>query len=552
MPNRALVLLLGFALAGEAAAQAPPAPDPAAIARFRSHVSFLSNDLLEGRETGTRGYDIAAAYVASQFERLGLRPGGERGSWYQPVAIRSSTLGAPEPSVTISGPGGIRTWDNGTNVLVGPSLLEREQDLAAPVVFAGYGLDSPRQGFDDYRGLDVRGKVVAVLQGAPLGTPSELAAHLNGEKAVMASARGAIGLVTLPTDRSDSAVPWETRVRLADRDSMVWLGKDGRPPVEARGLRFGVRLNGPAAETLFAGSRVPFAAIRAEAEREGARPRGFALRTSLRLQRSSLWRELRSANVVGLLPGADPRLRDEYVVVTGHLDHLGVKSRSRQGEDLVHNGAIDNATGIATMLEAARAFTGSGRWPRRSILFVAVTAEEKGLLGSERFAREPTVPAEGLAAVVNLDMPLLLYDFIDVIAFGAEHSTLGDAVGRAASTMGIRLSPDPMPEQGIFVRSDHYSFVKEGVPSIMLATGFGNGGEGKWKEFLNGNYHSVEDEIGQPIDWDAAARFARLNYLIARELADAPARPRWYRGDFFGETFAPKAPKAAPPRRQQP
>jgi hypothetical protein len=551
MPVRSLLaLVLGLALGAAAAAQPRDRADPAAAARFRSHVAFLSDDLLEGRDSGTRGYDLAAAYVASQFERHGLRPGGDAGSWYQPVVLRTSSLGAAEPRVTISGPGGSRSWDNGTQVLVGPSLLEREQDVAARVVFVGYGIDARELGFDDYRGLDVRGKIVAVLQGAPLGTPSELGAHLNNEKAAMAAARGAIGILTLPTDRSERAVPWDARVRLADRETMIWLGKDGRPPVEARGLRFGVRLNGPAAETLFAGSRIPFAVIRAEAEREGFRPRGFALRTSLRLQRSSLWREVRSANVVGILPGADPRLRNEYIVLTGHLDHLGMKPRSTQGEDIVHNGAIDNAAGIATMLETARSFAQSGQRPRRSVLFVAVTAEEKGLLGSEYFAREPTVPVAGLAAAVNLDMPLLLYDFSDVIAFGAEHSTLGEAVERAAASMGIRLSPDPMPEQSIFVRSDHYSFVKEGVPSIMLATGFANGGEAKWKEFLDGNYHSVADEVDQPIDWNAAARFGRLNYLIAREIADAPARPRWYRGDFFGEAFAPNAPKAPPPRRR--
>jgi len=403
---------------------------------------------------------------------------------------------------------------------------------------------------DDYRGLDVRGRIVAVLQGAPVGTPSELAAYLNDQKAAMAARRGAIGILTIPTERGDRAVDWQTRVRLADDTGMTWLGADGQPSSEAPGLKFSARFSAAAAEILFAGAPRAFSAVRAEAERDGFRPRGFPLRSRLRMQRASEWSEVGSANVIGLLPGSDPRLRSEYVVLLGHLDHLGLKSGARPGDDVVHNGALDNATGIATMLEAARAFTETGARLRRSILFVAVTAEEKGLLGSEYFARNPTVPGGRIVAAVNLDMPLLLYDFADVIAFGAEHSTVAEAVERAAAATGLRLSPDPMPEQSIFVRSDHYSFVKEGVPSIMLATGYANGGEAQWRAFLGGNYHSVDDEISQPIHWSAAARFARLNYLIARELADAPASPRWFRGDFFGELYAPKDPKA--PRRRIP
>jgi hypothetical protein len=545
---RLLLLAVWFVAAATAPAQSSGDAGEAAAARFRSHVSFLSDDLLEGREAGTRGYDIAAAYVAAQFEELGLAPGGEKGSWYQPMTLRSARIAGAPSRITLIGQGGTRSWVNGSEVLVGPGLRERAQDVAAPVVFAGYGITSPDLGMDDYRGLDVRGRIVVVLQGAPLGTPSELAAYLNDQKSAMAARRGAIGIVTVPTERGDRAVDWPTRVRLADQTSMTWLGANGQPSGDAPGLKFSARFSAAAAETLFAGAPRALSAIRAEAERDGARPRGFPLRSRLRMQRASEWSEIRSANVVGLLRGSDPRLRSEYVVLLGHLDHLGLKSATRPGEDLVHNGALDNAAGIATMLEAARAFTETGRRPRRSILFVAVTAEEKGLLGSEYFARNPTVPGGRIVAAVNLDMPLLLYDFSDVIAFGAEHSTVAEAVQRAAAATGLRLSPDPMPEQSIFVRSDHYSFVKEGVPSIMLATGYANGGEAQWGAFLGGNYHSVDDEISQPIHWSAAARFARLNYLIARELADAPAGPRWYRGDFFGDLYAPRAPKAPRPR----
>jgi Zn-dependent M28 family amino/carboxypeptidase len=206
---------------------------------------------------------------------------------------------------------------------------------------------------------------------------------------------------------------------------------------------------------------------------------------------------------------------------------------------------MDNATGVATMLEAARAFVETGKRPKRSIAFVALTGEEKGLFGSEYLAKYPLPAGSKLVANVNLDMPILTYDFTDVVAFGAEHSTVGEAVGRAAGQMGIKLSPDPIPEQNLFVRSDHYSFVKQGVPSVFLGTGFANGGDKAVKAFEDNHYHMASDDMALPIDWAAAAKFARLNYLIATQLADAPQAPLWYADDFFGDRFAPSAPKAA-------
>jgi len=208
---------------------------------------------------------------------------------------------------------------------------------------------------------------------------------------------------------------------------------------------------------------------------------------------------------------------------------------------------MDNAAGVASMLEAARAFTQTGKRPRRSILFVALTAEEDGLIGSEYLARYPVTGSGKVVADVNLDMPILLYDFQDVVAFGAEHSTLGPIVERAAAKMGVTLSPDPMPEEQLFLRSDHYSFVKAGVPSVFLVTGFKNGGEKAFRDFLKTNYHKVTDDIRQPFDWKAGAKFAKINYLIAREIADADQEPRWYAGNSFGERYAKDAPKAPRP-----
>ena len=243
-----------------------------------------------------------------------------------------------------------------------------------------------------------------------------------------------------------------------------------------------------------------------------------------------------------MIPGSDPVLSNEYVVLSAHLDHVGTNENAK-GDDKIFNGAMDNATGTSMLLEVARAFMNYGFRPRRSILLVSVTAEEKGLLGAEYFAHFPTVPAKSMVANVNLDMPVLLYDFQDVIAFGAEHSSLGEVTERAVAKAGIVTTPDPMPEQNLFVRSDHYRFVQQGIPSVFLMTGFletpdgQNGGE-IFKNFLATNYHSPKDAPDQPLNYKAGAKFAFVNFLIANEIANAKERPTWNEGNFFGNTFA--------------
>jgi Zn-dependent M28 family amino/carboxypeptidase len=236
------------------------------------------------------------------------------------------------------------------------------------------------------------------------------------------------------------------------------------------------------------------------------------------------------------------------VILSAHLDHIGIskpRPNDPPNKDRINNGALDNASGIATMLEVARAFATAPDRPRRTLVFLASTAEEKGLLGADYYAHNPTVPLSSIVADVDLDMPLLLYPFTDVIAFGADHSTLGKVVADAAKPMGIALSPDPMPAENIFVRSDHYRFVQQGVPAVFLATGYANGGEAAWKAFFDKAYHQPADDMNQPIDWQAGARFAEVNYRITRALADADEAPRWYTGDYFGTLFAPNAAKAA-------
>jgi len=517
-------LLLSLLLAASAPAQTA-APEFTAD-RFRSHVTFLADDLLEGRDAGTRGYDLAASYVATRFLGLGLQPGGDQGGWYQQVPFVEATR-TGNATVTVGG----RRFDAASDVAIGASTLATAQELTAPAVFAGYGLDAPSSGFDDYRGLDVKGKYVVVLSGFPKGTPSEVGAHLNSMKARFAQDRGALGIITVRNLEEQKRRKFDYYLKSAREPSIGWTQPDGKPFSLAPEMRIGATFEGAAAEALFAGARTSLAQVLAEADKPGGKPKGFALKPTVSISRQSAHRPFTSPNVLGVLPGSDPALKDEYVLLMAHLDHEGTDPRL-QG-DQIYNGAMDNATGIATMLEVARAFAESGTRPKRPILFAATTAEEDGLLGAEYLARH-RLPAGGkVVGVVNLDMPVLLYDFTDVIAFGANHSTLGPAVQRAAAQAGVKLSPDPLPQEGLFTRSDHYKFVREGVPSVFLMTGFGNGGDKAFTGFLSTHYHKVTDDLKLPINWQAGAKFARINYLIAKEIADGAEAPKWNADSFF-------------------
>lgn len=522
-----------------AAADAPEAViTPEAM---RAHVEFLADDTLEGRETGTRGHEIAANYVASRFRALGLSPANKDG-WFQQVPFTGGLLDEAKSSFTIAG----QSFANRKEVLFGPARKDGTDSQQAQVVFVGYGIDDPKAGQNDYAGLNVKGKVVAVLTGFPKGMRSDVGAHYGRSKAKMAQARGAIGVITIRTLERERTRPWTREIEGPVHPTLNWAQADGSGFTETPAIQFGVTLHDKAAAALFAGAPKKLEAVLAEADKVGGRPKGFALKPSISLNRTTIMSRITSPNVIGMLPGSDPKLAGEYVLLMGHLDHTGVDP-AKEG-DKIFNGAMDNASGIAAMLEAARALAASPTRPRRSILFAAVTAEERGLLGSDYLSRHSVVPGGKVVSVVNLDMPILLYDFQDVIAFGAEHSTMGAAVARAAQKMGLSLSPDPLPSEGLFTRSDHYSFVKQGVPSIFLITGFKNGGDKIFADFLKTHYHKVSDQPSLPFNWDAAAKFARINTLIAAEIANADDAPKWYQSSFFGSVFAGDAAKATDPK----
>ncbi len=525
-------------LVAAAAPSAQPADSPAAQ-RVRADVEYLASDRLEGRDTGSKGYEAAAAYVASQFRALGLQPGGTGGSWYQQVPFRVASHSEP-PSASLLIGGEQIPLKPGTDIGIQPSLTGKSRSLEAPLVFAGHGISDPRLGIDDYAGLDVRGKIAVIFEGTPSGLDSEIAAHLNSSKAEAAAAKGAVGLIEVA---QTGPRPGFNRIFYYGRPVTDWVDPAGKTASGSARLPLVAAISRDIAAGLFAAvGRDLDKAI--EAVKAPGPIHGFELSARVRLTDRMNWQDFTSPEVIGLLPGSDPAVKDQHVVLMGHLDHLGVKADAGPGEDAIYNGALDNAAGVATMLEAAREFTASGKPPRRSVLFIANTGEEKGLRGADYFASNPTVPASSIVGVVDLDMPLLLYPFTDVVAYGGEHSTVARTIADAAAAMGISVSPDPMPEQAIFTRSDHYRFVTRGIPGILLMTGYANGGQAKWKDFFANAYHRPNDDLSQPILWGEGARYAELNYRIARSLADADERPLWYEGDYFGDTFAPGQPRA--------
>ena len=520
---------------------AAPADTDFSAERFKAHVTFLADDLLEGREAGTRGHEIAAKYIAAQFELFGLKPGGDDGTYFKKVDLLESALTSTAPTLSITTPAGPKAFKQGVTAMIGGPLGGGSARVSGSLVFVGYGMTDKAMGYDDYAGLDVRGKIAVVLLGSPKGIDSEIGAHLLHDQPKFAAEHGAAAVLRIPTRLMSTALPWDKVVQYLGDPVTTWVRKDGTPYDPTYGLKAGAMIEPKAAASLFDGAGITLTQILDEADKEGGRPKGRVLKSTADITVSTKVRRFSSPDVVGVIEGSDPKLKDEYVALMGHVDHIGVK-RTGKG-DRINNGALDNAAGTATLLEVARVLT-SAAPPRRSVLIVANTAEEKGLLGAEYFAHYPTVPIEKITAAIDLDMPLITYEFTDVVAYGATHSTLQDVFKQAAESMNVKLSPDPMPEQAVFVRSDHYAMVKVGVPAVMLATGMENGGSAAWGKYLSDHYHQPSDDVSLPIVWKAGAKFAEVNYRVVRVLADADAPAKWYEGDYFGNLFAPKAPKA--------
>lgn len=507
---------------------------------IRSHVEFLASDLLEGRAAATRGYDIAAAYVAAQFRLAGLAPAGDNDTYLQEVPLLEATAVLPGSSAKLVRDDETVSFEYGTHYLPSADFLSQSSTLTAPLVFAGFGVEAPELNYTDFANVDLKGRIAVILSGAPARFPASQRAFYSWSERKWSSLveRGAVGAITVASTVDEQRVPWQRMVSMSWTPQMRWLDTDGKPQRAFPELKLRFRFNHEAAARLFENAAASFEEIMAAAD--AGEPQGFGLPGMLTLSATTGLRRTESTNVLGMLPGSDPALKNEIIVISAHLDHLG--RGSAVNGDSIYNGAHDNAVGVGILLEIARALHVSNTKPRRTILFAAVTAEEKGLLGSDYFAQLPRVDGRRVVANVNIDMPLPLAPVRDFVAIGAEHSSFGAIARNAVAAQGYRLSPDPSPEEVSFIRSDQFSFIRHGIPALVLKSGATGRDPGVdvgalQKQFRESNYHQPSDDLSLPLDYGTAADLARVDLRILLEAANAASAPRWNDGDFFAEKF---------------
>ncbi|HEY8188763.1 MAG TPA: M28 family metallopeptidase [Pyrinomonadaceae bacterium] len=512
---------------------------------IRAHIKFLSSDLLEGRGTGARGGEIAANYIAAQMEALGLKGAGANGSFFQPVSL-VGVKADPSTKLIVSGRNGKETFKFADDYVAFTGAQTDEVDVDAEMVFVGYGINAPEQRWNDYKGQpsDYRGKILVILVNDPPATSAE--PNLFGGKALTyygrwtykyeeAARRGAAGVILLHTDQS-AGYPWSV-VRTSNGS---WRFDIARTSNDAPYLKVRSWITDAAAHRMFKLAGLDLNDLRTRAASREFVPIDLSLKGKINLK--SEVKRVQAPNVAGILPGRDPKLRDEYVVYSAHWDHLGIGAPDKTG-DTIYNGAVDNASGVASVLAIAEVLAKlpPAQRPRRSSLFLFTTAEEQGLLGSEWYSRHPLVPIEKTAANVNLDSMNVLGVTKDFIPLGAERSTLKEVVEAVARERGLRVSPDARPEQGSFYRSDHFPFAKVGVPSISLKEGNEYVGRSKeWGEeqfnaYNTAHYHQPSDEYSDTWDFRGMLQETEIAMAIGRRIADMDRMPRFNPGDEFAK-----------------
>ncbi len=525
------------------------AADPAVEAgkRWWAHIQYLADDKLEGRDVGTEGFQKAADYVAARYKAYGLVPAGAAmgtdgkagGSYFQPVRFDVQKLVPGQTSVTLVRDGKPQPLSLLEDMLVSASVPQPRQ-ISALLVFIGYGLHIPEAKFDDFKGEDLKGKIIVYLNGGPadISGPLKSNARAGEEFWKTAEAAGAVGRISIANPKSMD-IPWARSVANATGMGM-WLSDPVQQDVKSP--KFSAAFNPARADLLLAGTGHTMAELLALADAGKPLPH-FAIPGTMEAKITGVITHVDSMNVVGILPGADRRLKSEYIVLSAHLDHLG-KRTPRGGEtggDTIFNGAMDDASGIATILEVARALHDSRTKLKRSVIFLAVTAEEKGLLGSRYYAAHPTVPQPSIVADINIDMFLPLHPLRVLTIQGLEESTLGDDVRKVAAKINVGVQKDPEPDRNAFIRSDQYSFIRTGIPALAFKFGFAPGSpeEKLQKDWRTQRYHALSDDLQQPIDLEGAGRFNWLLTGLTQSVANNPQRPQWKESSFF-RRFAQK------------
>ncbi|WP_028298754.1 M28 family metallopeptidase [Olivibacter sitiensis] len=504
---------------------------------IKGTMSFLADDLLEGRKPGTRGFALASKYVESQFVSLGLLPAGENNTYVQKVPLVKGSVIPKRSSLVFYDESTNEEWTYERDYLLNPYFFGAQSKVDAPIEFVGFGISAPELGYDDYQGLDVKGKVVLFIEQAPETFGNNERAYFTSAavKHQEAEKRGAIGAMSIALA---SRYPWDATVARAATGQFRWVAADGNAGNSYASLRALATLQPDKAIAFFKGMDKDLEQLYQQLL--SGKTQSFTVPYRAKVEVSTETEAVESQNLIGLIPGSDPILKDEYIVYAAHVDHFGI-GRAVDG-DSIYNGAHDNASGVAIVLQTAKAFQQLKIAPKRSIIFAVVTAEESGLLGSDYFANNPTVKGK-MVANLALDMPFFFHPVLDIVPYGAQHSSLNKEVTQAASVLQLDISPDPFPQQVVFIRSDHFSFIKQGIPSLFIKSGFKtvasdtvdrSKSDVAWRTEV---YHTPKDDMNQAFDFDGAATHAKLNFLIGYFIADTLEVPQWNKGDFFGDRF---------------
>jgi hypothetical protein len=511
-PRFVSLFLAGLLL--PAAAEKPLSP---AASAWWSHVQFLADDKLEGRASGSPGHREAANYIAAQFDKAGLTPLMPAG-FLQPVDFKSRTLLEDQSRVELLRDTGAQTLAFGDDLIMA-KVGNSNDTVEAPIVFIGYGLHLPEADHDDLSGVDLKGKIAFYVSGAPKRIPGALAAHAQGSDRWQALRQaGAIGTITFANPRT-SDIPWARGAEMRHRPSLTLTVPELQ---DSAGNRVALSLSPAGAEKLLAGSGHTPAELLAMMDADQPLPK-FPLAAKLRAKAVFAETVISSQNVAGLKTGSDPALKNEYVVLSAHLDHLG------KG----FNGAMDNASGVASLIEIARGLRSIKT--KRSVIVLAVTGEENGLLGSRYFANRPPVPRPNLVANFNMDMFLPLVPLKGIMVLGLEESDLGDRFRAVASARGVPAVTDREPLRRRFTRSDQYSFIRNGVPSLAFKfdAAPGTPEDQIMKDWTRDRYHGKKDDLLQPVEKEEAVKFIRILQAAIVDTANQPARPRWKDTSFF-------------------
>ncbi len=497
-------------------------------ARWWSYVEFLASDKLEGRNTGSEGHRKAAEYTAGQFEHDGLKPAGEQG-YIQPVKFVTKELDEARSSLTLERNGQKEAVKLGEDAIIG-TRVDPAPSVEAELVFVGYGLTIPEIKYDDFAGLDTKGKIAVYMTGAPASLSSALAAHYQSTKERWDAFKrtGIVGGIAIANPKHMD-IPW---TRTAANRSQITMQLAAPGMNDTEGEKITINWNPAHAGELLEGTGQTLDEIVAVAETGKQLPR-FAIPGKIAARTVVKRGAVESQNIAAIWPGSDPNLKNEYVAMSAHIDHLGVGTPVNG--DAIFNGAMDNAAGVAALLDIAAHLKETGVKTKRSVLFVVVTGEEKGLLGSQYFAAHPTVPAKSIVADINVDEFLPLFPLKILTVYGLDESTLGDDIRTVAEQAGIRVEPDPEPARNVFIRSDQYNFVRHGIPALMPAFGTlkGSPEDEALRKWNTERYHAVSDDLSQPVDKPAAGEFDQLMARLVERIADADAKPAWKPTSFF-------------------